>query len=399
MADTKGMFDTQEIQPVKKQHTELELEMLAIKRKMRERSEERVAHSQKYMQSNPAVTQIIADFFEAALTEQPADFYVFARDHFLGQMRPREPETFDVDTATMEAEILDIMELKEALDACGEDTAGTKPELVERLVNARWAAYEAAQPAPAPAPVDPITPMVDARSPVRAVIISCHDDHDSKDLRRACGVLVARRPHLARPKTQYVLAKDPELPPLPVLDAGYGALSAVQGPAPAPLEGEDIFVSEEDPNAKRPRITQGRIDAGASRHEWFEHDGLHCTSFGSIGEACTRCVGGAAVVCVAGPDRAGAARRTAFSLGQAQPLVVRVQQHERWDTHDAQLAETRIGADDDGNDVILPLYDYALTYTGVGDLADQLEAIADAEERLAPPLMREGWREPRDLNI
>ena len=29
----------------------------------------------------------------------------------------------------------------------------------------------------------------------------------------------------------------------------------------------------------------------------------------------------------------------------------------------------------------------------------QLEAIADAEERLAPPLMREGWREPRDLNI
>ena len=119
MADTKGMFDTQEIQPVKKQHTELELEMLAIKRKMRERSEERVAHSQKYMQSNPAVTQIIADFFEAALTEQPADFYVFARDHFLGQMRPREPETFDVDTATMEAEILDIMELKAALDACG----------------------------------------------------------------------------------------------------------------------------------------------------------------------------------------------------------------------------------------------------------------------------------------
>ena len=151
MADTKGMFDTQEIQPVKKQHTELELEMLAIKRKMRERSEERVAHSQKYMQSNPEVTQLIADFFEAALTEQPADFYVFARDHFLGQMRPREPETFDVDTATMEAEILDIMELKAALEACGEDIVGTKPELVERLVNARWAAYEAAQPAPAPA--------------------------------------------------------------------------------------------------------------------------------------------------------------------------------------------------------------------------------------------------------
>ena len=60
MADTKGMFDTQEIQPVKKQHTELELEMLAIKRKMRERSEERVAHSQKYMQSNPQVTQLIS---------------------------------------------------------------------------------------------------------------------------------------------------------------------------------------------------------------------------------------------------------------------------------------------------------------------------------------------------
>ena len=116
MADTKGMFDTQEIQPVKKQHTELELEMLAIQRKMRERSEERVAHSQAYMQSNPEVTTLIADFFEAALTEQPADFYVFARDHFLGQMRPREPETFDVDTATMEAEILDIMELKAALE-------------------------------------------------------------------------------------------------------------------------------------------------------------------------------------------------------------------------------------------------------------------------------------------
>ena len=60
---------------------------------------------------------------------------------------------------------------------------------------------------------------------------------------------------------------------------------------------------------------------------------------------------------------------------------MRVQQHERWDTHDAQLAETRIGADDDGNDIIIPMYDYALTYTGVGDLADQLEAIADAEER------------------
>ena len=76
--------------------------------------------------------------------------------------------------------------------------------------------------------------------------------------------------------------------------SGYGALGAVQGPAPAPLEGEDIFVSDEDPNAKRPRITQGRIDAGASRHEWFEHDGLHATSFGAVGEACTRCVGGAA---------------------------------------------------------------------------------------------------------
>ena len=120
-------------------------------------------------------------------------------------------------------------------------------------------------------------------------------------------MLVARRPHLARPKTQYVLAKDPELPPLPVLDSGYGALSAVQGPAPAPLEGEDIFVSDEDPNAKRPRITQGRIDAGASRNEWFEHDGLHCTSFGSIGEACTRCVGGAAVV-------VGAASRSTVAI-------------------------------------------------------------------------------------
>ena len=78
-APVQGMFDTQDIQPVKKQHTELELEMLAIKRKMRERSEERVAHSQAYMQNNPQVTTLIADFFEAALTEQPADFYVFAR--------------------------------------------------------------------------------------------------------------------------------------------------------------------------------------------------------------------------------------------------------------------------------------------------------------------------------
>ena len=69
--------------------------------------------------------------------------------------------------------------------------------------------------------------------------------------------------------------------------------------------------------------------------------------------------------------------------------------HERWDTHDAQLAETRIGADDNGQDVILPMYDYALTYSSVGDLADQLEAIADAEERLAPPVMMFSFIEER----
>ena len=41
------------------------------------------------------MTQLIADFFEAALTEQPADFYVFARDHFLGQkMRPLRARDF-----------------------------------------------------------------------------------------------------------------------------------------------------------------------------------------------------------------------------------------------------------------------------------------------------------------
>ena len=147
MADTKGMFDTQEIQPVKKQHTELELEMLAIKRKMRERSEERVAHSQKYMQSNPQVTQLIADFFEAALTEQPADFYVFARDHFLGQMRPREPETFDVDTATMEAEILDIMELKEALEAAG-TALHAEPKIAQQHAGIKLAGHLFIHPYP-----------------------------------------------------------------------------------------------------------------------------------------------------------------------------------------------------------------------------------------------------------
>jgi len=66
--------------------------------------------------------------------------------------------------------------------------------------------------------------------------------------------------------------------------------------------------------------------------------------------------------------------------------------------HNAQLAETRVG-EDEGEDVILPLYDYAVTYTSISDLADQLEAISDAEERLAPPPRRDGWREPRDLNI
>jgi hypothetical protein len=55
--------------------------------------------------------------------------------------------------------------------------------------------------------------------------------------------------------------------------------------------------------------------------------------------------------------------------------------------------------EDEGEDVILPLYDYAVTYTSISDLADQLEAISDAEERLAPPPRRDGWREPRDLNI
>ena len=313
MADTKGMFDTQEIQPVKKQHTEFELEMLAIKRKMRERSEERVAHSQKYMQSNPAVTQIIADFFEAALTEQPADFYVFARDHFLGQMRPREPETFDVDTATMEAEILDIMELKAALDACGEDTAGyeagTGGAIGQRAVGGLRGGSRRRRRRPS-------TRLSHGRRPLSSQ--SGHHlvprrprlEGSAAGLRRTCGEETASR----ATEDAVRAGEGPRIAPFACFRCGLRRAERVQGPAPAPLEGEDIFVSDEDPNAKRPRITQGRIDAGASRHEWFEHDGLHCTSFGAVGEACTRCVGGAAVVCVAGADRAGAARRTAFSL-------------------------------------------------------------------------------------
>ena len=60
---------------------------------------------------------------------------------------------------------------------------------------------------------------------------------------------------------------------------------------------------------------------------------------------------------------------------------MRVQQHERWDTHDAQLAETR-RRDDNGNDIIMPMSPLRARHgAGAGDLADQLRAIADAEER------------------
>ena len=46
------------------------------------------------------------------------------------------------------------------------------------------------------------------------------------------------------------------------------------------------------------------------------------------------------------------------------------------------------------------MYDYAVTYAGVGDLADQREAFADAEERLAPPARRKGGVvNPGTLNL
>ena len=278
----RGMFDTQEVRPVPKtclgdnlapERTELELEMLAIKRDMRQRSEKLVARSQAYMRDHPEVTELVADFFEAAVSLRPPNVYVFARDHFF------QPAPVDDD------------------DDEGEGS--------------------------------PVKPPLDLRDAMRCVMLACHDGHDVMDLMKACGVLVARRPHLARPKTQYVLGKDEALEPLPALDAGYGGLTtAVAGPAPAPLEGEDLFLGEE----ARARIAPGRIIMGAARHEWFEHDGHHATSFASVGEACTRCVGGAAVLCVAGSERAGAARRTAFALDRDQPLIVRVQQADRWDT-------------------------------------------------------------------
>ena len=143
----------------------------------------------------------------------------------------------------MEAEILDIMELKEALEAWRKARRSA--------IGGRSAAIEASRRRSQRRRRRPSTPLLPWSTPlsVRAIIISCHGDRDSKDLRRAGGVLVARRPHLARPKTQYVLAKDPELPPLPVL--GRATALSAPGAGAAPLEGEDIFVSEEDPNAKQ----------------------------------------------------------------------------------------------------------------------------------------------------
>ena len=60
------------------------------------------------------MTTLIADFFEGA-HRVTRGLLRFARDHF-GTVGAGA-ETFDVDTATMEAEILDIMELKAALEA------------------------------------------------------------------------------------------------------------------------------------------------------------------------------------------------------------------------------------------------------------------------------------------
>ena len=203
--------------------------MLAIKRKMRERSEERVAHSQKYMQSNARGDSNNSGLLRGGFVRTTRGLLRLRARPFSGTDRPREPERSSMLIPRPWKPRFWISWSSRRPGTGGEDIVGTKPELVERLVNARWAAYEAAQPAPAPAPVD-ITPMVDARSPVRAVIISCHDDHDSKDLRRGCGVLVARRPHLARPKTQYVLAKDPELPPFACFR--FRLRRAERGPGP-----------------------------------------------------------------------------------------------------------------------------------------------------------------------
>ena len=110
-------------------------------------------------------------------------------------------------------------------------------------------------------------------------------------------------------------------------------------------------------------------------------------------------MGGAAVVCVAGPDRGRRRAADGVFIRQAQPLVVRVQQHERWDTHDAQLAETRIGADANGDDIIIPMRHYALTHTSVGDLADQARGHRRRRGGGAAVDARRGWREPRDPNI
>ena len=123
----------------------------------------------------------------------------------------------------------------------------------------------------------------------------------------------------------------PGIATLPVLDSGYGGRARSR--ARRRRLGERGHLRSRKIPTKRPRITQGRTTR-APRHEWFEHGGLHCTSFGPSARR-TRCV--EARRSSASRVRSGRRRAAGGVFTRAGAAAVVARAATRWGSRDAQL--------------------------------------------------------------
>ena len=86
--------------------TQVEIEVLSLKRRMRKKQEELVEEDADYMAQHPEYPEMIGDFMQAVLAARPKNFYSFARNHFdailatlpLVKEAPRPPSRDDSDS-------------------------------------------------------------------------------------------------------------------------------------------------------------------------------------------------------------------------------------------------------------------------------------------------------------
>ena len=62
--------------------TQVEIEVMNLKRRLRQRQEELVAKDAAYMAMHPEYPEMVGDFLQAALAAKPKNVYAFARNHF-----------------------------------------------------------------------------------------------------------------------------------------------------------------------------------------------------------------------------------------------------------------------------------------------------------------------------